>query len=311
MGRSFTRSLGTMSLLFLMTNSIQAIEHPPVFPGDLIYGKDNRVEVDDYYKAEFRNKASSVALKVSKRRLTVDRNDSNRILFPNISLENAMPQICSDERFVEQVTLGNCSGFLVGPSTLVTAGHCMVNQKECDDNKWVFGFKDGVIELNASQVYSCKKITSQRYVYNDEEVSDYAVIELDRPVVGYTPLKTRKFGRALINTPLLVIGHPMGLPMKITDGAVVSRMNNVERENKWNSFKLRSNYFTANLDSYGGNSGSPVFNKKNGNVEGILIQGADDFVYNPNKECLESRKLSDSHLNSYEKVMRINKVPGL
>ena len=311
MGRSLTRSLGTLSLLFSITNFAAAYEHVPVYPGDLIYGKDNRTEINEYFESSFRNKANSVALRVAKRRLTVDRNDSSRILFPNVSLENAMPQICKDERFIEQTTLGTCSGFLVGPNTLVTAGHCVANEKECSDNKWVFGFKNGVTELKSNQVYSCKKIITQRYVYDSKEVSDYAVIELDRKVEGYVPLKTRKFGRVLLNTPLVVIGHPMGLPMKATDGAVVNRMNDKELENKWKSLKLRTNYFTANLDSYGGNSGSPVFNQENGQVEGILIQGADDFIYNPDKECLESRRLSDSHLNSYEKVMRINKVPGL
>lgn len=311
MGRSFTRSIGTLSLVLSFSNFAAAFERPPVYPGDLIYGKDNRTEINEYYEKSFRDKSNSVALRVSKRRLTVDRNDSNRILFPNVSLENAMPEICKDERFIEQTTLGTCSGFLVGPKTLVTAGHCVVNEKECADNKWVFGFKNGVTELASNQVYSCKKIITQRYVYDAKEVSDYAVIELDRPVSGYVPLKTRKFGRVLLNTPLLVIGHPMGLPMKITDGAVVSRMNEKELTKKWSSLKMRSHYFTTNLDSYGGNSGSPVFNQKTGEVEGILIQGADDFIYNPDKECLESRQLSDSHLNTYEKVMRINKVPGL
>lgn len=311
MGRSFTRSLGTtLSLMLTFTNFAYAYHQPPSYPGDLIYGKDNRTEIGDY-TSSFQKKSASVALRVSKRRLTVDRNDANRILFPNISLSSAMPQICEDERFVDQTSLGTCSGFLVGPKTLVTAGHCIANERECTDNKWVFGFKEGTTELKSSQVYSCKKIISQRYVYDTKEVSDYAVIELDRAVEGYVPLKTRKFGRVSLDTKLVVIGHPMGLPMKATDGAVVSKMNDIERENKFKSYKLRSHYFTANLDSYGGNSGSPVFNEKNGQVEGILIQGADDFVYNPDKECLESRRLSDSHLNTYEKVMRINKVPGL
>jgi V8-like Glu-specific endopeptidase len=311
MGSSVIRSLGTISLLLTLSSAAQANKHIPYFPGDLIYGKDNRMEVDDYYQKSIREKASSIALKVSNRRLTVDRYDANRILIPNISLENKMPELCKDERFVEQNSLGTCSGFLIGPTTLVTAGHCMASAKECSGHKWVFGFKNGVTELTKSQVYSCKSITTQRYVYNKKEVSDYAVIELDRKVEGYVLLKRRKIGRPLLNTPLVVIGHPMGLPMKATDGAVISRMNDLERNHKLRSLKLRSHYFTANLDSYGGNSGSPVFNQKNGEVEGILIQGADDFIYNPEKECLESRKLSNSYLNSYEKVMRINKVPGL
>ena len=311
MERSLTSSLKILSFLLTFSNNAFAYQTIPHFPGDLIYGKDDRIEVDHYNDQDFREKANSIAIRVSKKRLTVDSRDNNRILFPIIALSEAMPQLCSDERFTDQVSLGKCSGFLVGPSTLVTAGHCVTSAKDCSNNQWVFGYKADVKELTKSQVYSCKSITAQKYIYDKKEVSDYAVIELDRKVTGYVPLKIRKTGHALIYTPLVVIGHPLGLPMKATDGAIINRMNDIERKNTLSSLKLRANYFTANLDSYGGSSGSPVFNQKNGQVEGILIQGGNDFVYNPDKECLESNRLSDSHLNAYEKVMRITKIPTL
>ena len=278
---------------------------------ELIYGEDDRTEIDLYNGQKIVDASQSVAMRVSKRRLIVDRNNENRILFPNVSLKKMNPQICESEKFTDQVSLGSCSGFLVNETTLVTAGHCMTSEKECADHKWVFGFKEGVTELTTGQVYSCKKIMHQKYVYNEKEISDYAVIQLDRKVTSYTPLKLRKFGWPHYKTPLVVVGHPMGLPMKATSGGVVSQMNDLERENKWQSLKLRTNYFTTNLDAYGGNSGSPVFNEKTGKVEGILIQGADDFFYNEEKECMESRKLSNSHLEAYEKVMRITKIPGI
>jgi len=306
MGRSFLRSMSLLTLITIQTSF--AFDR---IPTDLIYGPDDRVEIDNYNDTNFIEKSQSVALRVSKRRLTVDREDADRILFSLITLERSMPQLCKDERFIKQVSLGSCSGFLIGPKTLVTAGHCMTSENECENNRWVFGFKENVTELKSNQVYSCKKIVSQRYVYDRSEVSDYAVIELDRDVTNYVPLERRKFGLAPYNTPLLVLGHPLGLPMKATDGGVVSRMNDIERLTKLNSLKLKMNYFTANLDSYGGNSGSPVFNLRSGKVEGILIQGAEDFVYNPAKECLQSRKLSDNYLETYEKVMRINRIPGL
>lgn len=306
MGISFFRS-ACLSLSLLSSTAFAK----QLNQTDLIYGNDDRVEIDHYNDDSFIEKSQSIAIRVSKKRLSPDRTDSNKINFPLITLERSMPQICKDERFIDQVSLGTCTGFLIGPKTLVTAGHCMLNKSECDNNRWVFGFKDNSKDLNTNQVYSCKSIKEQRYVYNEKEVSDYAVIELDREVAGYVPLKLRKFGRVLLNTPLVVIGHPMGLPMKATDGAVVSRMNDIEREKPLRSLLMRSHYFTANLDSYGGNSGSPVFNLRNGQVEGILVQGADDFVYDSKNECMRSRKLSNHHLETYEKVMRINKVPGL
>lgn len=66
---------------------------------------------------------------------------------------------------------------------------------------------------------------------------------------------------------MFVIGHPCGLPQKYAPGA-----------------KVRDNtpvpFFVANLDTYGGNSGSSVFNAGNGTVEGILVRGANDFISN-------------------------------
>lgn len=278
---------------------------------ELIYGNDDRYEADDYYDKNFIEKGKSVAIRISSRRLTEDREDSSFFTFPLRKLSQAIPNICPSERFVDQYSVGECSGFLIAPNKIVTAGHCMMTPEDCSSNKWVFDFKENTTRFNKSNVYSCKKIISQKLVYDEKEVNDYAVIELDRPVTDRLPLARRKAGIALLGTPLVVIGHPLGLPMKITDGARISRMNNIERENKFQSWLLRENYFTANFDSYAGNSGSPVFNKETGKVEGILVQGADDFVFNEEKNCLESVHLSNSHLNTYEKVMRITKVPGL
>jgi V8-like Glu-specific endopeptidase len=60
------------------------------------------------------------------------------------------------------------------------------------------------------------------------------------------------------------MGHPSGLPMKYADGAKV--------------FGNFDNYFSTNLDTFGGNSGSPVFNAKTNEVVGILVRGDIDYI---------------------------------
>jgi V8-like Glu-specific endopeptidase len=96
---------------------------------------------------------------------------------------------------------------------------------------------------------------------------DYAVVELNRDVEGATPMKFRKSGKITDGQELVVIGHPSGLPTKIADGAFVRN----------NSSKA---FFSASLDTYGGNSGSAVFNVNTGEIEGILVRGENDYVRN-------------------------------
>ena len=55
-------------------------------------------------------------------------------------------------------------------------------------------------------------------------------------------------------------GHPFGLPMKITNEGLM-------RDN------TPVSHFVAFLDTYPGNSGSPVVDPRSGLVEGVLVEG--------------------------------------
>ncbi len=176
--------------------------------------------------------------------------------------------LCKEEPFYDQTTGAFCSGSLVAPDVIMTAGHCIKSDYSCTDTKFVFGFavtKKGVnpSEVPASEVYSCKQLIGREQVGTG---ADWALIKLDRPVTGHQPLKYDATGAVKNGDPLVVIGHPAGLPTKIAGGASVRDAS-------------PNGYFVANLDTYGGNSGSAVFNAKTGVIVGILVRGENDYTY--------------------------------
>jgi V8-like Glu-specific endopeptidase len=125
---------------------------------------------------------------------------------------------------------------------------------------------------------------------------DYAFIELDRKVNDRQPLKVRKTGKISKGASLVVIGHPTGLPTKIADGANVRT--------------LQGKFFVANLDTFGGNSGSAVFNAETEEVEGILVRGETDYVYNSSLGCQVPNVCSNDACRG-EDVTYITNVEGL
>lgn len=236
----------------------------------VIYGDDNRVDVYESQNSMYVELSKSTAAMISSRDIIADGD--TMVKLDGQTLEQR--GMCSDERFSHQSTVANCSGFLVGDDLLVTAGHCITGQSACNKYSWVFDYKvendtQSHVSVPADSVYSCKKIINRELSRWNKD--DWALIQLDRKVKDRAPLKFRTSGKIAEGDELVVIGHPTGLPTKIADGATVK--------------SLSGKFFSANLDTYGGNSGSAVFNATTGEVEGILVRGARDYVYDSTKGC--------------------------
>jgi len=227
-----------------------------------------------------------------------------------LSLENfgEKAQLCKKEPFREQPIGAFCSGSLVAPDLVMTAGHCVTTTLDCAKAKMVFGYAvkeqgKNPSRVDPSEVYTCKGIVARD---QDDKGADYALIKLDRPVPNHAPLPVNRSGGVGEGTRLFVIGHPVGLPVKIASGATVRNVFNY------------AGYFTANLDTYGGNSGSAVFNEETGLIEGILVRGGTDFeVKDPlfGPKCRASVKVSDEggrgeDVTSVSQVLNYIPLPG-
>jgi len=193
--------------------------------------------------------------------------------------------LCKGEAFREQPMGAFCSGTLVAPDLVMTAGHCVKTSFDCAGTKVAFGYAlksagQYPDRVEPSEVYSCKNIVTRE---QDDRGADYALIRLDRPVANHEPLPVNRGAAVTPGTRLFVIGYPVGLPVKVAGGASVRSVSFMD-------------YFVANLDTYGGNSGSAVFNETTGLIEGILVRGGKDFELRKSlfSKCNVSVKVGDS-----------------
>ena len=182
----------------------------------------------------------------------------------------------------------------------------MVRENACRDNVWVFDFKvdektkKTPVMVPTKNIYKCKEVIEALLITDGDTHRDFSLVRLDRVVNDRGYLKYRKYGKIANHTELTVIGHPSGLPQKVTDKGQITANSNI-------------NYFETNLDSFGGNSGSPVFDSKTGIVEGILVRGAKD--YNKDPSCgLRANRVRQNIAGSPllgEGVSRITDIPSL
>ena len=78
----------------------------------------------------------------------------------------------------------------------------------------------------------------------------------------------------------------------------------------WGRKYSNENYFSANLDSFEGNSGGPVFNSNDHFVEGILVRGEDDYIWDDKRDCFKVKKCLDRSCSG-EEVTRISAIKRL
>lgn len=247
----------------------------------VVYGQDNRKDLYSVRNPLHLQLAASTAGMVRMGQLS--RAGQGLFDLQGAPTLERSHNVCASEKFASQPVAPACSGFLVGPDLLVTAGHCYISKDEtpadrCKSNVWIFdyGYKNIMSNptrnISINNVYLCKQVLHAER----NNTMDYAIIRLDRPVVGRAPLKFRKSGKISNGTPLVVIGHPSALPQKVSDGGKVIR-------------NIESTRFSTSLDTFHGNSGSAVFDARTGQVEGILIMGKNDYVpSNPKdpKSCM-------------------------
>lgn len=227
----------------------------------VIYGDDDRLEVYEDTDSAHQILAESVVAIMDSSALS---KNSKGTLDIKGEIYGDYNELCPTEKYIEQSTPAYCSGFLVADNIIATAGHCVQDTNFCKDAQFVFGFmKDSKSRdpniVKPDDVYGCKRVLHEEI---KSDGADFALVELDRPVVGRKPVEFAKKSVG-INDSLFVIGHPVGLPMKIAGAASVR--------------STETGFFVANLDTFGGNSGSAVFNK-NDEVAGILVRGEEDFV---------------------------------
>lgn len=267
----------------------------------IVYGKkDDRVLVTSLSNSRMNQKYLEASRSVFAM-VTKDKSYDMGFGRTNISAKSVASEfnICKGEYLSEQPSAASCTGFLVAPDTLVTAGHCVRNLKDCQSKMWILDFKfnEKFTKSNISlivpndKIYNCKEVVVSKNNY----LNDFAVIKLDRKVEGRKPLPLRKTGKVEKIDSLYTIGYPMGIPQTLTrDGEVVGN--------------LMPNYFKLKIDTFMGNSGSPIINERSGEVEGILIKGGADADFSLFGACYDTKICDGLFCNTEEVAQRISTV---
>jgi V8-like Glu-specific endopeptidase len=257
--------------------------------GRSIYVRDDRIEAERLSAEIAHPKFALLAKAVRATGALVSRNGIQREggsyklglkSYAEVSFGN---RLCNSEPFAKQKVGASCTVFLVAPDIVATAGHCIdwpdIDEADPAKNKHrvVFGFElRGGLPRTAyepDEVYETSSLIERRREGSGDTLRDFALVRLDRPVPPRIAEQLRMAGRAGLSvapeTPLGVIGHPDGLPKKVSF------------KNRTTSIAMEAGFgtiFRAQLNTFHGNSGSPVlFYDQPDVVAGILVEGEQDY----------------------------------
>ena len=190
--------------------------------------------------------------------------------------------MCSTERFANQRSGAIGSGVLVARNVIATAAHAL-DKVDADERmalqklRFVFGFAMPTDTHDSTTVETGDVYQGVQVIARSPKgapLADWALIRLNRPVVGRRIASVRRSGAIGSGTPVHIIGHPNGLPLKVAGNASVTRNSTAE-------------YFEADLDAMAASSGSPVFDSVTHEVEGIYVRSRynEEFVPGPRGDC--------------------------
>lgn len=301
-----------ISLKAQENSQTREIEYPFAAPGSEItrgiFGsKDDRKEVKD---AEgYEDFVRATAVMISKSNIYNDEFYSWS-LRERLQRQFGTNKFDENVKFLDQPAIGSCTGFLIAPDILVTAGHCIRSLQDAKKYVWVFDYTSESKFINGRKlnfkpenIYEVESIIVTKL--DDRTKDDYAFLRLRRKS-NRDPYRFRTSGKVLEDTKINTIGSPTGLPLKFTTNAVI-----VDNKPK--------NWFLSSLDNFPGNSGGPVFDQ-NGFIEGILVRGMDvyseadgrytgDYKYNPKCKCIQTVSINSIWEEGDCESHKITEVP--
>ncbi|MFY0582657.1 trypsin-like peptidase domain-containing protein [Cystobacter fuscus] len=239
----------------------------------VVYGTDDRQDVYAHPNATLRARAQQATVAVMDFD-SFDATNPNNVTFPPWTLGQVYG-LCTTERFRDDPVVAGCSGTLIDDDLVLTAGHCIKNAEECANKRFVFNYyrpAAGTLKtVTTEDIFSCASIVAHKLEDVGGRMLDYAILRLDRPATPrFTPAPVRLSNTALsTGQNVAVIGCGSGIPFKIDSGGSVRDARAGMRD-----------YFVASTDTFGGNSGSGVYETSNYAVTGILVRGDTDYVEN-------------------------------
>ncbi|QRN99011.1 trypsin-like peptidase domain-containing protein [Archangium violaceum] len=241
--------------------------------GAVVYGTDNRQDVHAHPDATLRTRAQQSTVALMKA-TDFDTTDPDNVTFNGENLGDAY-HLCPTERFLGDPTSASCSGTLIDDDLVLTAGHCVRSDAECAETRFVFNYyrpsADTLRTVTTADIFNCSSIVVRQQGTVGSQNLDYAILRLDRAATPrFTPAPVRTSNTALASGQnVAVIGCGSGIPFKIDSGGAVRDPRPATLD-----------YFVANTDTFGGNSGSGVYETSTYTVAGILVRGETDYVYN-------------------------------
>ena len=151
--------------------------------------------------------------------------------------------------------------------------------------------------IPAANVFTGKEVVGGENGDNsDTRRHDWALVRLDKPVPASIaqPVTAWETSAVTKGARVFVMGFPAGMPLKYAPNATVRDASNEA-------------WFVANLDTFGGNSGSGVYDQATKKLIGVLVEGELDYKADPARSCYIVNLCPDNGCSG-ETVSRLSQV---
>ena len=254
----------------------------------------------------------AITLKRNLIELTMEEDGEEGFILPSKTIGRRQ-NLCEDEDITSEISAVDCTAFLIGPDLVATAGHCIRSDFSCRNKKIIFNQLNLADTISSEDIYQCEEILDHAEMQTFFEKKDFSIIRLDREVSGVMPLAI-DYSKPSKGSPVYMVGHSEGMKLSISTKGKIMPPPFLGVKDYIGRILHSRFYFTTTLDSFIGNSGSPIFNLNTGDVSGILFDGGTDYIdfeVDENRKCKKRNRVAATKENAAELGFRLSQIKEL